>query len=106
MRRVPMSAQRSHAFDSKWKRNRPSQSSNQQSERGMTMTTEIAEYSNTEAALSDLGQRYKGVVFDVTTADGMSTAKKGRAEIRGYRTSLEDLRKAIKAPALRRCQVI
>jgi colicin import membrane protein len=70
------------------------------------MTTEIAEYSKTEAALADLEQKYKGVVFDVTTAEGMQTARKGRAEIRKYRTSLEDLRKAIKAPALRRCQVI
>lgn len=70
------------------------------------MTTEIVEYSKTEAALADLGQRYKGVVFDVTTREGMQAAIKGRAEIRKYRTSLEDLRKAIKAPALRRCQVI
>jgi hypothetical protein len=70
------------------------------------MPSEIVEYSKTEAALSDLAARYKGVVFDVTTAEGMKTAKAGRAEIRKYRTSLEDLRKAIKAPALRRCQVI
>ncbi len=70
------------------------------------MTTEIVEYSKTEAALADLSQKYKGVVFDVTTVEGMRTARLGRAEIRKYRTSLEDLRKAIKAPALRRCQVI
>lgn len=70
------------------------------------MTTEIAEYSKTEAALSDLAQKYKGVVFDVRTREGLTSAKHGRAEIRKYRTSLEDLRKAIKEPALRRCQVI
>lgn len=70
------------------------------------MATEIVEYSKTEAALAELAQQYGGVVFDVTTTEGMATAKKGRAEIRKYRTSLEDLRKAIKAPALRRCQVI
>ena len=70
------------------------------------MTTEIVEYSKTEAALADLTQKYGGVIFDVTTTDGMKIAKQGRAEIKKYRTSLEELRIAIKAPALRRCQVI
>ncbi len=31
------------------------------------MTIEIVEYSKTEAALSDLAQRYKGVIFAVAT---------------------------------------
>jgi len=70
------------------------------------MTTEIVEYSKTEAALSDLRQKYSGVIFDVTSMEGMNTARKARAEVRKYRTSLEELRIAIKAPALRRCQVI
>ena len=40
------------------------------------MTTDIVEYSKTEAALADLARRYKDVVFDVTTRDGMATAIK------------------------------
>lgn len=70
------------------------------------MTTEIAEYSKTEAALSDLAKRYKGVIFDVTTTEGMDVARKSRAEIRTYRTSLEAKRVEIKAPALERCRLI
>lgn len=70
------------------------------------MTTAISEYSPTVAALADLRQRYAQVVFDVTTTKGMDLAKKGRAEIRGYRVALETKRKEIKAPALERCRLI
>ena len=70
------------------------------------MTTTIQEYSATESALADLAQRFKGVVFDVTTKQGMEDAKKGRAELRTYRTDLEKMRKEIKAPALLRCNQI
>lgn len=70
------------------------------------MTTAIAEYSATEAALADLEQRYKGVVFDVATRDGMASAIKGRAELRGYRVTLEKTRVEIKAPALERARLI
>lgn len=70
------------------------------------MSTSIAEYSPTEAALADLRQRYANVVFDVATTKGMEAARKGRAEIRGYRTALEAKRKEIKAPALERCRLI
>lgn len=70
------------------------------------MTTAIHEYSKTEAALADLSARYKDVVFQVTTADGMADAKKSRAELRTYRVDLEKTRKDIKAPALLRCQQI
>ena len=70
------------------------------------MTTEIVEYSKTEAALSELASKYKGVVFDVTTREGMQTAVKGRAELRGFRVALEKTRKEIKEPALRRTQLI
>ena len=38
-------------------------------------TTAIAAYSATEAALSDLTSKYKGVVYAVTTPDGMQEAK-------------------------------
>lgn len=70
------------------------------------MSTEIQEYSQTEAALADLRSRYDGVVFEVATTKGMDAAKKARAEVRGYRTSLEALRKELKAPALERCRLI
>jgi len=67
---------------------------------------EIAEYSKTQAALNELAQRYKNVVFDVTKKEGMAMALKGRAEIRGYRVALEKKRVEIKAPALERCKLI
>lgn len=70
------------------------------------MTTQITEYSKTDAALADLAQRYKGVVFDVTTTAGMQGAKTARAELRGYRVDLEKVRVEIKAPALERCRLI
>ena len=70
------------------------------------MSTEIQEYSKTEAALAELSGKYKSVIFDCTTSEGMLTATKGRAEIRGYRVALEKMRKEIKEPALRRTQLI
>jgi hypothetical protein len=70
------------------------------------VSTQIAEYSKTEAALSDLAQRYKGVVFPVETRDGMVTALKARAELRGYRVQLEKTRVELKAPALERSRLI
>lgn len=70
------------------------------------MTTQIAEYSPTEAALADLRSRYEAVVFDTSTSKGMQEAIAGRAEIRGYRVDLEKERVRIKAPALERCRLI
>ena len=71
-----------------------------------SIVTEIAEYSQTAAALSDLRHRYSGVAFNVTTTKGMDEAKKARQEVKGYRTALEAKRKEIKAPALERCRLI
>jgi DNA repair exonuclease SbcCD ATPase subunit len=68
--------------------------------------TSIAEYSKTAAALAELRGKYKDVIFDVATREGMATAIKGRAELRGYRLALERLRVEIKAPALKRTQEI
>lgn len=68
--------------------------------------TSIAEYSKTAVALAELRERYKGVIFDVTTREGMQTAIKGRAELRSYRVALEKTRVEIKAPALKRAQEI
>ena len=72
----------------------------------MLQLTSIAEYSKTAAALADLAQRYKDVLFDVATRDGLVAAIKGRAELRGYRVALEKTRVEIKAPALKRTQEI
>ena len=69
-------------------------------------TTMITEYSQTEAALAELSARYKGVIYDVASPEAMVQAKKARAELRGYRVSLEKIRVDIKAPALKRCQLI
>lgn len=71
-----------------------------------TVVTEIAEYSQTAAALSDLRHRFLGVAFNVATTKGMDEAKKARQEVKGYRTALENKRKEIKAPALERCRLI
>ena len=70
------------------------------------MSTSIVEYSATEAALADLAQKYKGVVFNVTAPEGMKSAKEARKELAGYRIALEKTRVAIKAPALKRTQEI
>lgn len=71
-----------------------------------TVVTEIAEYSQTAASLSDLRHRFLGVAFNVSTTKGMDEAKKARQEVKGYRTALENKRKEIKAPALERCRLI
>lgn len=70
------------------------------------MNTEIVEYSQTEQALAGLREKYKDVVFDVSTGKGMTAAKEARAELRGLRTTLEKKRQEIKAPALERCRMI
>jgi chromosome segregation ATPase len=70
------------------------------------MTTEIQEYSQTEAALSVLREKYTGATFEVDTTDGMKSAKEARADVRSYRTGLEKKRKEIKTPALERSRLI
>lgn len=79
---------------------------NAQIKKDHSIVTEIAEYSQTAAALSGLRHRYSGVAFNVTTTKGMDEAKKARQEVKGYRTALEAKRKEIKAPALDRCRLI
>lgn len=69
-------------------------------------TTAISEYSQTEAALTELRERMANVEYDVTTVKGMAVAKADRAEVRGLRTGLEAMRKQIKAPALAHCKLI
>lgn len=71
-----------------------------------TKTYEIAEYRAVDAMLAQIKARYDGRVYDVTTKEGMADAKFARREIRTTRTGLEKLRKELKEPALRRCQLI
>jgi len=70
------------------------------------MSTSIAEYSSTDAALADLRERYAKTIYDVTVASGMKAAKEARAVLKTWRVELEAERKRIKAPALKRCQEI
>jgi len=72
----------------------------------MTTTNQITEYSQTAAAIGELRQRYENVVFPVTTPVGMKDALAARKELRDLRIGLEKLRKEIKEPALKRCQLI
>lgn len=66
----------------------------------------IVEYNQTEQALTILRDKYLNVVFDVRTTAGMKAAREARADIKGYRISLEKKRVEIKAPALERCTLI
>lgn len=68
--------------------------------------TKIAEYTQTAAALAELRQRMKDVVYEITTPKGLEAAKKDRRELVTLRTSLENKRKEIKAPALAHCALI
>jgi hypothetical protein len=70
------------------------------------VTTAIAEYNITEAALSELKVRLSGAKYEVNTTAGMETAKKDRRELVTLRTDLERKRKEIKAPALKYCKDI
>lgn len=66
----------------------------------------IAEYNSTRAALAELASRYKGVVFDVRSEEGLEAAKAAAKELRTYRLDLETMRETIKRPALERCNAI
>lgn len=72
----------------------------------MTTTNQITEYSQTAAAIGELRQRYENVIFPVSTPAGMKDALAARKELRDLRVGLEKLRKEIKEPALKRCQLI
>lgn len=69
-------------------------------------TTEIAEYTQTEAALAELRHRFEGVIFDVSTTKGDKEARGFRKELVSLRTGLEAKRKELKAPALARAKAI
>ena len=72
----------------------------------VVISTAIAEYSPTAAALADLSHRFRGVVFDVATTKGDKEARAARLELVKLRTGLESKRREIKAPALERSRLI
>ncbi|GAA4400499.1 hypothetical protein [Quisquiliibacterium transsilvanicum] len=63
-------------------------------------TAAIAEYSPTEAALSELRTKYADAAFDLASTAGNRAARAARLELVTLRTSLERKRKELKAPAL------
>jgi len=72
----------------------------------MTKELLIQEYNPIQAAINELNEKYRGVIFPVGTKAGMEDAKDARRKLLKLRTSLEALRKEIKEPALRRTQAI
>ena len=61
-----------------------------------SISTEIAEYQPIIQALSVLQHKYSNVAFEVATYKGMQEALKARAELRGYRVSMDKARKELK----------
>lgn len=68
-------------------------------------TVNVAEYSQTNAALAGLKEKY-AVLPDVNTAAGYELAKAGIKELTSFRTSLEEARKRVKAPFLQAGTII
>lgn len=60
----------------------------------------LQEIDKVAAGLAELRLRFKGLVYDVRTADGMDAARKARQELRKPRYEVERIRKAAKAPIL------
>lgn len=60
----------------------------------------IAGMDKVRAGLANLQAQYGGVIFEVTTTDGMKAAKAARAAIREPRYEVERIRKEAKAPIL------
>lgn len=68
--------------------------------------TKIAEYSPTAAGLAELALRLKDRAYDLTTTKGDKEARADRLECVRLRSSLEAMRKELKAPALERSRLI
>ena len=69
-----------------------------------TITTALAAYEPVEAKLAEIRAKYEGRVYDVSTADGLKTAKAVTREINATMIDLEKRRKAAGEKALRVCQ--
>jgi hypothetical protein len=67
----------------------------------LSSATTIVAYDKIEAGLNEVRGRLANIVHDVKTPAGMKAARADRWECVKLRTSLEAMRKAVKAPALR-----
>ncbi|HEX5129482.1 MAG TPA: hypothetical protein VFV90_07045, partial [Usitatibacter sp.] len=68
-------------------------------------TTAITEYSPIEAALADI-EKYRGVIFDLSTAKGMKEARAIHREVAAPRIALEKAREQLKRSVLERGRLI
>lgn len=66
----------------------------------VAVTEAVAEFDRVAAGLAELESKYKGVVYEVTTTNGMTEAREARRAIREPRLEVERIRKAAKAPIL------
>lgn len=66
----------------------------------------VAEYKPVDAGLATLRQKLHGVVFDVSTTAGDKAARAARAECVTLRTTVEKIRKEIKAPLLAKAKLL
>jgi hypothetical protein len=64
------------------------------------VTLALTTINKVEMGLTDLRQKYEGIVFDVSTGAGMEVAKEARRDVREPRLEVERIRKAAKAPIL------
>lgn len=84
----------------------PEQTVEVAAEQAPAVLTPISEYSPTAAAIATLRQKYRGVLYEVASTEGMQAAILARRELRTLRTALEAKRKEIKQPALERARLI
>lgn len=71
-----------------------------------SVTTEIVAFDSTAQVLNDLTRRHSQTVYDVTTADGMDSAKSAYKEINAHSIALEKARKKEKESVLTRGRLI
>jgi hypothetical protein len=64
------------------------------------ITGALADFNRVEAGLAALTEQYAGVVYDVTTTEGIEAARLARRTIREPRYEVEKVRKDAKAPLL------
>ncbi|KUZ66843.1 hypothetical protein WI36_24045 [Burkholderia ubonensis] len=62
--------------------------------------TDLSAFDPVTMALEELRKRHEGVIHDVKTTAGMAACRKDRADVKGYRLRVEDIRKKLKAPIL------
>jgi hypothetical protein len=62
--------------------------------------TDLSAFDPVTMALEELRKRHEGVIHDVKTTAGMVACRKDRAEVKGYRLRVEEIRKKLKAPIL------